>query len=177
MNRRIVTAKIENAYGWRFENVPKSFRGEFERTEERLNQLHSDINIGFEKDQRVLLLKHLEGLARKNVLVDIRIPLKEIPKDSPHHLDSQKEIIDFEKVRFKELIISRVEKGRKVQIEEGVIKLNLDYNAITNLFTRLYVNMELYATIEDNIVLLEDETNSRIRLVIWGVMKGKPIYY
>lgn len=177
MNKRIVTANIENAYGWRFKNVPKSYRGEFERTDERINQLHSDINIGFEKDQRVLLLKHLEGLARKNVVVDIRIPLKEIPKDSPHHLDNQRELIDFEKEGFKELIISRVESGRKIQIEEGVIKLYLDYNAITNLFTRLYVNMEIYATIEDNVVLLEDETNSQIRLVIWGVMKGKPIYY
>lgn len=177
MNKRIVTANIANAYGWRFRNVPKSYRGEFERTEERINQLHSDINIGFEKDQRGLLLKHLEGLARKNVVVDIRIPFNEIPTNSPHHLDNEKEIIEFEKISFKELIISRIEKGRKVQIEEGLIRLDLDYNAITNLFTRLYVNMEMYATIEDNIVLLEDESNSPIRLVIWGVMNGKPIYY
>jgi len=92
-------------------------------------------------------------------------------------LDNQKEIIDFEKESFKELIISRIEKGRKVKIEEGEIKLDLDYNATTNLFTRLYVNMEMYATFEDNVVLLDDGSNSQVRLEIWGVMKGKPIYY
>lgn len=177
MNKRIVTVNIKNAYGWRFKNVPKIFRGEFERSEERLDQLHSDLNIGFEKNQRGLLLKHLEGLARKNVVVDISIPLKDTPKDSPHHLDNQKEIMDFEKISYEELIISRIEKGRKVEIANRTIKLSLDYNAITNLFTRLYVNMEIYATVEDNIVLLKDEENSQIRLVIWGVMNGKPIYY
>ncbi|MCB0537863.1 MAG: hypothetical protein KDE33_10100 [Bacteroidetes bacterium] len=56
MNRRIVTANIENAFGWRFKNVPKTYREELERTEERINRLHSDINIGFEKNQRELLL-------------------------------------------------------------------------------------------------------------------------
>jgi hypothetical protein len=177
MDKRIVTANIKNAFGWRFKNVPKIYKGEFERSEDRLNQLHSDLNIGFEKDQRELILKHLEGLVRKNVVVDIRIPLDETPKNSPHHLDNQNEIIDFEKISFKELIISRVEKGRKVEIVNGTIKLALDYNALTNLFTRLYVSMEIYATIEDNLILLKDEENSQVRLVIWGVMNGKPIYY
>lgn len=177
MNKRVVTANIKNAYGWRFKNVPKIFRGEFERSEERLNQLHSDLNIGFEKSQRELILKHLEGLVRKNVVVDIRIPLSETPKDSPHHLDNQNEIMDFEKVSYEDLIISRVEKGRKVEIANRTIKLSLDYNALTDLFTRLYVNMEIYATVEDNLVLLKDEENSQVRLVIWGVMNGKPIYY
>lgn len=177
MDKRIVTANIKNAYGWKFKNVPKMYRGEFERSEDRLNQLHSDLNIGFEKDQRALILKHLEGLVRKNVVVDISIPLTETPKDSPHHLDNQNEIIDFEKLSFKELIISRVEKGRNVEVVNGTIKLALDYNALTNLFTKLYVSMEIYATIEDNLVLLNGEENSQVRLVIWGVMNGKPIYY
>jgi hypothetical protein len=132
MDKRIVTANIKNAFGWRFKNVPKIYKGEFERSEDRLNQLHSD---------------------------------------------NQNEIIDFEKISFKELIISRVEKGRKVEIVNGTIKLALDYNALTNLFTRLYVSMEIYATIEDNLILLKDEENSQVRLVIWGVMNGKPIYY
>jgi hypothetical protein len=177
MNKRIVTANIKSAYGWKFKNVPKFYRDEFERTGERLNQLESDINIGFEKDQREIILKHLEGLARKNVVIDLRIPLSKIPEGSPHHLDNENEIIKFDKVNYSELIISRIEKGRKVEIANGTIKLNLDYGAITNLFTRLYVNMEIYATFEDNIVLLEDEMNSKIRLIIWGVMNGKPIYY
>jgi hypothetical protein len=177
MKKQILTTDIENAFGWRFKNVPKLNRGEIERTEERLNQLHSDINIGFEQNQRELLLKHLEGLTRKNVIYDLIIPLHETPKDSPHHLDNENEIIKFEKISFKELVISRIDKGRKVEIKGSTIKLSLDYNAMTDLFTKIYVCMEIYATQEDNIVILQDIDSSKIRLVIWGVINDKPIYY
>jgi hypothetical protein len=177
MNKRLFSANIKNAFGWKFINVPKSYGEDFFLTNEKLNQLQSDINIGFEKDQREIILKHLEGLARKNVTIDLQIPLDETPKDSPHHLDNENEIIEYDKLSFKKLIISRIESGCTIEILDKTIKLNLDYNGITNLFTRLYVCMELYATIYDNILVLENENKSEIRLVIWGVYNGKPIHY
>lgn len=143
MNKRLFTVNIKNAYGWRFRDVTKTYGDEFVLTIERLNQLQSDINIRFEKDQREIILKHLENLLRKNVSMDLSIPLKETPKDSPHHLDDESEIITFDKLSFKELIISRIENGRTIEITEKTIKLNLDCPGISKLFTRLYVCMEL----------------------------------
>ena len=176
MNKRIFTTKIAGAFGWKFQNIPKHYK-EFERTDERISQLQSDINIGFEKDQRELLLKHLEGLTREKVTVDLRIPLNETPIQSPHHLDNENEIIEFEKISYTEIIISRIDFGRQIDIENSVIKLSLDRNALNELFTKLYINMEIYATYEDNIIMIENKQQEEIRLVIWGVINGKPIHY
>jgi hypothetical protein len=173
MKREIVTVNIKNAFGWRFKDSQN--KNQSDKVKETQSDL--DLHIGFEKDQREIILKHLETLLRQNTSFDIRIPLNKTPHDSPHHLDNKNEILESEKISFKELIISRIKTGRKVEINDSTIKLLLDYNALTNLFTRLYICMEIYATIEDNIILLKGKENSEIRLVIWGVVNGKPIYY
>jgi len=176
MDKQLATANIKNAFGWRFTNVPETENG-FERAPERIIQLESDINIGFEKDQRSLLLKYIEGLARENVTIKLRIPLIPTPKDSPHYLDNIKEVIKFKKQSFSELLISRIKKGKNILIRDSTIELNLDLNGMHELFVRLYTNMEIYATYEDNIMNVNGENNANIRIVIWGVSNGKPIQY
>ena len=176
MDKHIATANIKNAFGWRFTNVPKTENG-FEREDDRIIQLETDVNIGFEKDQRSLLLRHIEGLTREKLTLQLRIPLIPTPEDSPHYLDNIEEVIKFNKHSFSELLISRVNKGKYIVIRDSTIELSLDLNGMHELFVRLYTNMEIYATYEDNIMNVNGEKNENMRLVVWGVSNGKPIQY
>jgi hypothetical protein len=176
-NQEIDQANIAPAYGWKYINVPVSYFGNGQANKDLLLQIHSDINIGFEKGQRGLLLKHIEELTRKDVSIELLIPLLDTPTKSPHHLDNEKEYVQLEKSSFSVLRISRIEKGRIAQIVGTTIHLKFDLYTLYELFTRLYTCMEIYATVEDNIMLINDEKGNEIRLVIWGVINGKPIYY
>jgi hypothetical protein len=176
-NEEIVQANIAPAFAWKYINVPSSYFGNGQTKEDLLLQIHSDINIGFEKDQREQLLKYIEQLTRKDVSSELLIPLLDTPTKSPHHLDNENEFVQLEKSSFKALRISRIEKGRVAQIEGTTIHLKFDLYTLYELFTRLYACMEIYATVEDNIMLINDEEGNKIRLVIWGVINGKPIYY
>lgn len=175
MDEPVAIAKIRNAFGWRFTNVPKAENG-FEHEDDRIIQLETDINIGFEKDQRSILLRHVEALTRE-VTCKLRIPLIPTPVDSPHYLDDPNEVIRFSKNSFSELLISRVSTGKNVLVNDSTIDLSLDLNGMHELFVRLYTNMEIYAAYEDNIMNVKGKKNENIRIVIWGVSNGKPIHY
>jgi hypothetical protein len=176
-NLEPIKANISPAYGWKYINVTDSYFGSSQVNEDLLRQIRSDINIGFEKGQREELLKHIELLTRRDVSIEMLIPLLETPTKSPHHLDNENEFDELEKSSFTALRISRIEKGRAAQIEGTTLHFKFDLYTLYELFTRLYTCMEIYATVEDNIMLINNEEGNTIRLVIWGVINGKPIYY
>lgn len=171
-----MNVKIENAFAWKFLNVPKIESG-IQRSKERLTQLESDINIGFEKSSGRKLLENLEYLLRDNLYLEIHIPLKQVPQKSPHYLDDENDYIGHDKIIFTEVVLTKIAKGKNIIFKEKVLHVQLDENAVNELFTRLYINFEIYATSGDNVVRLLNERNEEIRLVIWGVIDGKPIFY
>ena len=171
---------IDETFVWKFYKLFNLPICEDKLPEQEKIKIFNSYNLGINKKHYEKILKQLEFFTRDeapNFL--LKIPLEIVPNDSPHHLDNENEIIGFDKYSFSSLIIKRKDEGQKIiEVNNEEITLIFDKCGIFALFTKLYINFKIYATFEDNIIWMKESvSNNDVRLVIWGVTNGKPIYY
>ena len=86
--------------------------------------------------------------------------------------------LSYNKKSFRNIIIKRIDRGKYISIQEDSFILEFGSQEIFELFSRMYINFEIYAVHEGNIInVINKENNKQTRLVIWGASNGKPIQY
>lgn len=140
----------------------------------------SEINIGVNKSDTEEFLKFLEFTTRPN-FQESTIELKEVPPNTPHHLDDENDYFGWPMYSFNELKIVRNDKSFiKFSEAEKTAEIHLTLEKTFELFSRFYICNVRYATIHDNVIKIDlEKENSVVErdLVVWGVFNENPIYY
>jgi len=167
----------DGLFAWQFQDLPDKEDGII-LTPEYKRKVENDYNIAIDKKHRASFLTQLEYLTRDDTTIILKIKLNQTPIKSPHYLDDEKSYPSFKKFSYEYLTIKRIDRGKSIKKCNKELILEFDRAGMFELFTRLYVNFEIYATHEDNIILMIDtEKEAETRLVIWGATNGKPIEY
>lgn len=169
--------KIPFGFAWQFINLPNAVNG-IVLDEEQKYKLTSDFNIAIDKISSKIFLTQLEYLTREDVEIYVKIPTKETPEKSPHYLDNENSYIEFDKKSYSNIIVKKIDKGKYISTVGDSMILEFGKQEIFEFFSRMYINFEIYAVHEGNVInVINKETMKAARLVIWGASNGKPIEY
>lgn len=169
--------EVPFGFAWQFVDLPNKVNGIILKEEQKVI-ISSDFNIAIDKISSKLFLTQLEYLTREDVGIYVKIPTKQTPEKSPHYLDDENSYIPYDKKSFRNILIKRIDKGKYISIKGDSLILEFGSQEIFELFSRMYINFEIYAVHEGNIIsVINKENNKPTRLIIWGASNGKPIQY
>lgn len=172
-----ISKEVITAYAWKFsEIVHEKFMN---YPNEQILKLKSDYNLGIDKAHRKFFLEKLEYLTRDDCNSFLTIELTPVSDKTPRHLDDPDEFVKHGKISFSTLEIRRLKSGVSTVFPKGnTLVLNFNDKSMFELFTKLYVNFEIYATEYDvKIESLDTLDSEKSDLIIWGVYGKDLVYY